>query len=55
MMDNIRVIGWLFFCLLFELLVILAVSPFVGGEREASGKGATVQPDKIVTASAKTY
>jgi hypothetical protein len=55
MIDNIRVISWLFLCLLFELLVISAVSPFRGGEREALGKSAIVlgaQPVKITKTSA---
>jgi len=38
MIDNIRVVAWLFFCLLFELLVIAVVSPLHGADREPVSK-----------------
>ena len=40
MIDNIRVVAWLFFCLLFELLVIAVVSPLHGADREPVCKSA---------------
>jgi hypothetical protein len=42
MIDNIRVVAWLFFCLLIELLVVAMVAPLHGAERDALWKSPIV-------------